>query len=503
MSENILAEIVHARRASLIQRGHEQDAAVPTRRTVPLCDFPRGTLICEVKRKSPSRGSFVTPQNMASMSCEFSVESLVNTYVNEGVQSISVLTESSYFGGSLTDLIGIKNTHPHLCVLRKDFLLDEEDIEVSYRAGADAVLLMASVLNDECLRALYRKTQELGLGALVEVHSEAEAERVFASIQPKVVGINCRNLATFVLDKLTPLRVICHMARRYKNVQPCYVYESAVFHASDVRFARESGCSAALIGEAAVTDSQRIGSWKRASHIDVVKVTDERWFWNGIIHRTAQQTQNQCTPLVKICGLCRENDVRAAIDSGADVLGFILAKESKRHTTLSFIRGVRARGLIPSHVLTVGVIVGEPTAEHTALVTSGALHALQIHAPQNAPDGTDYNAISVPWYRAVSLKDEAHVEQAHKSGSPRTLVDAYSPVHVGGSGQKADDDLVQCVRRHMPLWLAGGLTPENIASVVDAYAPELVDVAGGVEDEFAVKNHDKIRTFVKRAKGRT
>ncbi len=500
MSKNILAEIVNTRRAFLSRVGYEQGAQIPAKRKVPLHNFPCGNLICEVKRKSPSRGAFTTSESTMSTNNEFFIDSLVNTYINAGVQSISVLTEHSYFGGSLDDLIRIKKTHPKLCVLRKDFLLYEEEIDVSYRAGADAVLLMASVLNDESLRTLYRKTQELGLAALVEVHSEAEAVRVFESITPKIVGINCRNLSTFVLDKITPLRIIRYIARKYKTAPPFYVYESAVFHASDVRFARESGCSAALIGEAAVTHSQRIHSWSCALKTDVVKVTDEHWFWNSILTRMAQESQNKRMPLVKICGLCRKDDVRAALDLGVDILGFVLATESRRKTTVSFIQEMQETQLIPRTVLTVGVVVGMPTEVQISLVKSGALHALQIHTPQNASESIDYNEISVPWYRAVSLKNEAHVELAHKSGSPRTLVDAYSDTHIGGSGQRVDDVLLQRLRQHMPLWLAGGLRPENIASVVDTHLPELVDVASGVEDAPGVKNHAKLRAFVTHAK---
>ncbi len=504
MAHNILTKIVDTRRASLERLGHEQGLTLPKTRKTPLHSFPLGALICEVKRKSPSRGSFSTPANSlhgGNKNAAFSVEALAKTYASAGVQSISVLTEASYFGGSLEDLMRIKNANPQLSVLRKDFLLDEEDVEVSYRAGCDAVLLMASVLSNERLTLLYKKAQALGLSALVEVHNEEEADRVFSCIAPQLVGINCRDLSSFALDKLTPLRVIRHIARKHKHARASYVYESAVFHASDVQFARESGCSTALIGEAAVTHPERISAWKRAAQSEVAKTHSASWFWNGIIDALAraQNAQGKRTPLVKICGLCREEDVRAAVDAGADMLGFVLAA-SKRQTSPAFIQSVHSKRIIPKHIPSVGVIVGAPTAEDIALVTSGFLDALQIHEDKGATEPIDYNAISVPWYRAVSLKDEARVETAHKSGSPRTLVDAYSPTHAGGSGQTADTDLVARVKQHMPLWLAGGLSPENVASAIALHAPELVDVASGVEDKPGVKSHIKLRAFVTRAK---
>ncbi len=188
-------------------------------------------------------------------------------YDSLGIKTLSVLTEQDYFEGSLNYLIAIKKEFPHLSILRKDFIIDKEDIDISFRAGADAVLLMASIISEEELQALYDQTKKHGLEALVEVHSIEEVDMVMSTICPTVLGINCRDLRTFSLNKLLPLQIIEHV-KKHKNYseKTCFVFESALFYASDIRFAQHSGCTAMLIGEAAVRYPHRIREWS-----DVIK----------------------------------------------------------------------------------------------------------------------------------------------------------------------------------------------------------------------------------------
>ncbi|MFW6261108.1 MAG: bifunctional indole-3-glycerol phosphate synthase/phosphoribosylanthranilate isomerase, partial [Spirochaetota bacterium] len=131
---SIRDEIVARRRARISAEGHALGADVPAERIAPLVRFLRAPrLVCEIKRKSPSRGAIDAGLDPVE---------LAGRYVSRGVRSVSVLTEEDFFAGSLADLMAVKRAHPNLAVLRKDFLVDEEDVEVSYRAGADAVLLI-------------------------------------------------------------------------------------------------------------------------------------------------------------------------------------------------------------------------------------------------------------------------------------------------------------------------------------------------------------------------
>jgi indole-3-glycerol phosphate synthase/phosphoribosylanthranilate isomerase len=149
---NIRDRIVARRRARLAAEGHALGVEVPHERDTLLVPFlvPPG-VICEVKRRSPSRGAI--DQSLDPIA-------LAGSYRSQGARSLSVLTEQDHFAGSLADLINIKRAYPDLAVLRKDFLVDCEDVEISYRAGADAVLLIASVLTaDELTRLHARATR--------------------------------------------------------------------------------------------------------------------------------------------------------------------------------------------------------------------------------------------------------------------------------------------------------------------------------------------------------
>ncbi len=192
---NIRDTIVAARRRRLQARGHSQGLSLPEKRTVPLVPFSSTPLlICEIKRRSPSRGEIdpgLDPVRRAK------------AYSQGGVRTFSVLTEEEFFGGGLSDLVAVKSAFPEATVLRKDFLVDPEDIEVSFRMGADAILLIASVLEKQRLEELYTLATRMGLSVLLEVHSKEDVEKV-RSLRPAWVGINARNLETFRTDFCIP-----------------------------------------------------------------------------------------------------------------------------------------------------------------------------------------------------------------------------------------------------------------------------------------------------------
>lgn len=529
--DNIVRAIISARRRMLSRTGFEQGSRVPAARQVPIVPFATQGLICEIKRKSPSRGAFVKREAAAEAAHPTGFEVKAGTdyavrqaalYREQGISTISVLTEGLHFGGSLEDLMQVKNAHPEACVLRKDFLLDTRDIDVSLRAGADAVLLMASVLPARALQQLYEAAKAAGLEALVEVHSEEEARRVFRVLRPTLLGINCRNIRTFTLDKLAPLRIINFIAREFGDdalASTRVVYESAIFRASDVRFARESGCDIALVGEAAVKYPERIALWQDAAarferlpafSRGALRAKDAS-FWK-LMTEKIQARKSSKKPLVKICGLCREEDARQAIACGADALGFIFVEQSDRKTDEAFVRALHAKGIIGAaqkfaaqssaagRPVAIGVVVGEPSPRHVALVREGVLDALQIHVRGEAPF---LDELDIPWYRAAQLANAEQLIFAHESGSPRALLDGYNPLNPaasGGTGAQIDAGLVGDAKRHMPVWLAGGLTPENVRAAVKKFGPELVDVSSGVEDSPGVKNHAKIKKFIREAK---
>jgi indole-3-glycerol phosphate synthase len=190
-------------------------------------------LIAEVKRASPSAGEIAEadPGRQAAR------------YQEGGARAISVLTEARHFGGSLADLRLVR-AHSALPVLRKDFIVHPAQVLEARANGADAVLLIVAALTDTELAGLLATAADLGMGALVESHTEYEVDRAVASGAP-VIGVNSRDLETLDLDAERGLGLLGRVpADRVK------VFESGVTSRDDVARAEDAGANAVLVGEA-------------------------------------------------------------------------------------------------------------------------------------------------------------------------------------------------------------------------------------------------------------
>lgn len=202
------------------------------------------TLISEVKRSSPSKGSLAPIPDPAA---------LAHVYAQAGANAISVLTEQRRFGGSLADLDAVR-VQVSVPVLRKDFVVDPYQVIEARAHGADLVLLMASALDDDALRRLYDLVGELGMTALVEVHDGPELERALR-LEPQVIGVNARDLKTLQVD----IERACDLLRQVP-AGPVAVGESAVHSVEDVSSYAQAGADAVLVGEALVTSGDPAGS---------------------------------------------------------------------------------------------------------------------------------------------------------------------------------------------------------------------------------------------------
>lgn len=191
-------------------------------------------VIAEVKRRSPSAGEIRTGLDPVVLAA---------AYARGGAVAISVLTDPVHFGGSLDDLRRVAATVP-IPVLRKDFILDELQILEAREAGASAVLLIARALDTVGLRLLARAAAGLGLGTLIEVHTEAELDAALA-VEPTAVGVNSRDLATFAVD--------LGVAERLLGAVPAAVPavgESGIEARGDVERLAAAGADLVLVGTA-------------------------------------------------------------------------------------------------------------------------------------------------------------------------------------------------------------------------------------------------------------
>lgn len=468
--KNIRDDIVADRRRRVAAKGHAEGVSLPARRAVPLTPFlARSGVICEIKRRSPSKGAIAPNLDAAEQA---------GVYAAAGVENFSVLTESGAFGGSLEDLVRVKQAFPERAVLRKDFLFDPEDIDVAWRAGADAVLLIAGMLEAERLADLHRRAEALGMAVLVELH-DAEDIGKARTFRPTLLGINSRDLTTFAIDPLLPLKVKAGI-----DWPARVVYESGIARPGQAAFAAAAGFAGVLVGEGAVRDPSL-----PAKLLEAMQHAAPARFWPETAARLARAGG---APLVKLCGFAREADVRLAAEAGADILGFVFWPSSPRRADAALVRAVAD---VPA--LKVGVTVGDGTGldpELARLLADGLLDAVQFHGAETP---AACGASGFPYYKVLRPANAADLTAADAFDCPRLLLDASGPV-PGGTGTPVAADLLAAWRR--PLWLAGGLSPENVGAVVERWRPELVDAASGVEDAPGVKNGNKIRQFIKEAR---
>jgi indole-3-glycerol phosphate synthase/phosphoribosylanthranilate isomerase len=370
--------------------------------------------IAEIKRRSPSAGDLRPGADPAELAAGFGAA---------GAAAVSVLVDER-FAGSLADLEAARRATT-LPLLGKGFFSRPEELVELQRAGADAVLLLLRDLDDARVAELQRYAAQLGLDTLVEAHDEAELERA-VRLGADPIGINARNLSTFAIDREGQLELV---TRAPQDV--IVVAESGIGTRAQAASAELAGADAVLVGSA------------------LMRATDPG----------AKLSELLARPLVKVCGLTRQEDVDGAAGFGADLAGFILATESPRQAERVLP--------VPETMLSVAVLVGERRSVTSDLV--------QLYGRENGHRSRD----------AVLLRGEREVARVvdlpWQRDDPRHLERARS---VRGR-----------------LMLAGGLSPENVRAAIEVVRPWAVDASSSLEVSPGIKDHERIRAFVEAVRG--
>jgi len=369
--------------------------------------------VAEFKRRSPSMGD-IRP--------DARVEDVVSVYAANGASAISVLVDAR-FGGSVADLVAARaaTTVP---LLAKGFFSTEEHLIELRQAGADAALLILRDLDDETCRRLMRKADDLGMDALVEAHDEAELQRA-ERLDAHIIGINARDLSTFHIDRARQLALVARAAG------DIVIAESAVHSRAQAAAAELAGADAVLVGTS------------------LMQSADPGAKLRSLVSR----------PLVKVCGLTRQEDVDAAAEAGADLLGFIFAEGSPRRAPAVLD--------VPDTALSVAVFVGEAEERGADLV--------QLYERE---EGT------VRGRDAVLLRDGEPV--ARVADLPWEGEDAEHLRRAAAEGGR--------------LVLAGKLGPHNVRAAIEAVHPWAVDAASQLESAPGIKDHAKVEAFVQEAR---
>lgn len=200
---------------------------------------------------------------------------------------------------------------------------------------------------------------------------------------------------------------------------------------------------------------------------------------------------------IKICGITRLADSQAAVEAGADALGFVFHPQSPRF--LSTAAAAEIIRVLPLHVVKVGVFVDATPEVVTQAIRECGLDLLQFHGEEPPDYCLQFGPMTM---KAFRIRDAGSLRALPDYSTDAWLLDAFVPGQPGGSGAMFNWDLaVQARGMGRPIFLAGGLTPENVAEAVRKVRPYGVDVSSGVESEPGKKDAEKVRAFITAAKG--
>jgi indole-3-glycerol phosphate synthase/phosphoribosylanthranilate isomerase len=369
--------------------------------------------VAEFKRRSPSAGDLRPGGDPAAVA---------RAYEAAGARAMSVLVDER-FAGSWDDLRAARAATT-LPLLAKGFFSTPDHLRTAREAGADAALLILRDLDDDACAALMREAGALGLDTLVEAHDAGELARA-EKLGAPVIGINARDLSTFAIDRRAQLSLLAKAPR-----DRIVIAESAIESRAQGAAAELTGANAILIGST------------------LMRAPDPGAKLAELIAR----------PLVKVCGLTRQEDVDIAVEAGADLVGFILARESPRRTDALLDA--------PDTVLRVAVFVGEEQETDADVV--------QFYERENGHRARDgvlrrggeqvASVVDLPWEKL----DEGHLDRA-RSTPGRVM-------------------------------LAGGLDPGNVRTAIESVHPWAVDSARSTELEPGIKDHAAVRDWVAAAR---
>jgi phosphoribosylanthranilate isomerase len=199
---------------------------------------------------------------------------------------------------------------------------------------------------------------------------------------------------------------------------------------------------------------------------------------------------------VKICGITRPQDAEAAVEAGANLLGLVFYENSPRYVEISAASAICR--LVPPHVLRVGLFVNADPERVIDAAQSCSLHVLQFHGDESPDYCTQFGLMTM---KAFRVRGPESLTELPRYRTDAWLLDAHVAGQFGGTGQRFDWSLAaQATRLGRPVFLAGGLTPENVGDAVSAVQPYGVDVSGGVESAPGLKDPVRMRAFIQAAR---
>lgn len=455
-SSNILEKIVHNKHQELILRKRSisieklmKDLEPSSRSFFDALNNEQSDFILECKKASPSKGLIRE---------KFDLQEILSVY-KDYASAISVLTDFTYFQGSHQYLEEVSKTvtQPVLC---KDFFIESYQIFEARFHGADAILLMLSVLDDEDYRQLATVAEALNLDVLTEVHDSDEMQRAL-KLDAKIIGINNRNLKDLSIDINTTENLINELSEQDK-LERLFISESGIsFHHQVNRLA--PFVNGFLVGSSIMSEP------------DIRK---------------------QCKKLIygntKICGLTTKESAITAYNNGAIYGGLIFHPKSPRKVTLE--QALAITGSAPLKY--VGVFVNEPVENIVKVAKKLDLNIIQLHGdePSELINEIKNTLPQCEIWKAISIKsDTDKLAFDNNENIGKYLLDTYSTDSRGGSGKTFDWSIIDDSNKDK-IVLAGGLNINNIkkAQSLNTFA---LDINSGVEEKPGKKSVEKIEAL--------
>lgn len=410
--------------AKIIKRDTKRDFTATSKQPESGKKY-RGGLIAEIKRNSPSEGAINSQLDIAKQA---------KVYEQAGASAVSVLTEPKDFGGDFEDLKLIRKS-VSLPILCKDFIIRKEHIDKAKSCGADMVLLIAAILDEEKLGELYDYAYSHGLQAIVEVHTKAELEKAL-KLKPEIIGVNSRNLHDFSIDMKLFEEFLSHIPKGVIKIA-----ESGISSFKDV----SHGYDGVLVGTVLMKHP-----------FPKLKIKE-------LLGK----------PLLKLCGIREVKDARLCEELGVDMIGINLVPRSGRKVSLE-----KAKAIVGAvkNTIPVGIFENQPPDEVNELAEGSGIKAIQLSGREN-----DLSAYDLPIIKTIRTGENRPPEAF------LTLLDN----EVSGSGKQIS--LTQ-IEKFEPSLIAGGVDTVIARKLLSAKKPLGIDTASGIETG-GIVDQQKIRAM--------
>ena len=401
-------------------------------------------IIAEIKLASPTN---------PSLGSESDIIQRAIAYEKAGADAISFITEKHYFKGNTTVISQLKS-RVHIPILQKDFVIDPYQIYEAKMIGSDAILLIARLVDKNVLKDFVTISQKIGIEPIVEINDEEDLEKALGT-NTSFIAVNARDLSTFTVDIPKACALVEKIPEKYIKLG-----FSGINSSVEVKRYKKAGAKGVLVGTSLMKAANIDNFIKSLNNVDDVKV--------------------------KICGIRTYEAAQSAIDSGADYLGFNFVLKSRRYIepkqALEILKEIRGK------IQIVGIFQNADASEVREIAKLLKLDFVQLHGQEDS----EY----------IKQIDSQVIKAINSSSEINDLsVDYFLLDRVQqGEGEMFNIDMAKAIANKYPVFLAGGLTPQNISSIVREVQPFAVDVAGGIESN-GIEDIQKIKEFIENAKG--